>query len=118
MGLGYAPVKLANARKPDLLPVEIDALADKEAVHPSTPEHVAIQLELDELDRREVALAGGQGRTVPYVGPLLISVANRSGFAGAVVVGDQVVLGMIPMEDLDLVILQATRQVVPNPANP
>ena len=34
------------------------------------------------------------------------------------VLGDQVLLGAIPMEDMDLVVHPATRHVIPNPANP
>jgi len=118
MGLSYARLKLANARRPELAPVEVDPLADTAAVHLCIPEHVAIQLELDEVDRREVMLADGSRRNLPYVGPILLSVANRKGLAGATVLGNPVLLGAIPMEDLDLVVLPGTRQVVPNPANP
>jgi hypothetical protein len=39
------------------------------------------------------------------VGPIEIRVKNRVGFTGALVMGDQVLLGTIPMEDMDLVIL-------------
>jgi hypothetical protein len=124
MGLSYARVKLANACRPEfacrpeLQPVVVDALADAGAVHLRIPEQVAIQLELEEVDRREFATTDGSRRNLPYVGPILISVANRKGFTGAVVLGDQALLGMIPIADLDLVFLPATRQVVPNPANP
>lgn len=34
---------------------------------------------------------------------------NRVGFAGALVMGDQVLVGVIPMEDMDLVIIPKTR---------
>lgn len=118
MGLAYARVKLANPRLPDLASVEIDALADTGSVHLCIPEHIAIQLKLEEADRREVTLADGSRRLVSYVGPLLISVANRSGFGGAMVLGDQVLLGVIPMEDMDLVVNRKTQQVIANPANP
>ncbi|WP_201159280.1 hypothetical protein [Rhodoplanes elegans] len=79
---------------------------------------MALQLELDELDRREVTVADGSRRRVPYVGPILVSVANRRGVAGAMVLGTEVLLGAIPMEDMDLVVVPATRDVIPNPANP
>jgi clan AA aspartic protease len=118
MGLAYARVTLANPRRPDLGPVEVDALADTGAVHLCIPEHVALQLELDEFDRREVALADGSRRILSYVGPISIAVANRKGLGGAMVLGDQVLLGAIPMEDMDLVVHPGTRQVIPNPANP
>jgi hypothetical protein len=34
------------------------------------------------------------------------------------VLGDEVLLGAIPMEDMDLVVRPAMRDVVPNPQNP
>ena len=111
-------IRLANVRRPDLQPVEVDALADTGALHLCIPEHVAIQLELDEFDRREVTLADGSRRIVSYVGPLLLTVANRKGLAGAMVLGNEVLLGAIPVEDLDLVVVPGTRRVMPNPANP
>src|SRR5262245_62085486 len=118
MGLAYARVKLANPRLPDLAPIETDALADTGSVHLCIPEHVAIQLKLEEFDRREVTLADGSRRSVSYVGPLSIFVANRRGLGGAMVLGDQVLLGAIPMEDMDLIVNPKTNQVIPNPANP
>src|SRR6266508_825144 len=118
MGLAHARVTLSNPRLPDLAPVEVDALADTGAVHLYIPEHIALQLELEEFDRREVALADGSRQVVSYVGPLAISIANRRGIAGAMVLGNQVLRGAIPMEDMDLVVHPRTQQVVPNPENP
>lgn len=118
MGLAHARVKLTNPRLPDLAPVEVDALADMGAVRLCIPEHVALQLKLEEFDRREVTLADGSRKSVSYVGPLALAVANRKGLAGAMVRGDQVLLGAIPMEDMDLVVHPRTQQVVPNPENP
>jgi hypothetical protein len=40
------------------------------------------------------------------------------GFAGALVMGDQVLLGAIPMEDMDLVVIPAERKLAVNPRNP
>jgi clan AA aspartic protease len=118
MGLAYARVKLANPRLPELAPVEVDAVADTGAVHLCIPEHVANQLKLDVFDEQEVTQADGTRRLLPYGGPISIAVANRKGLAGAMVLGDQVLLGAIPMEDMDLVVHPGTRQVIPNPANP
>ena len=118
MGLAHARIKLANPRLPELAPIEVDALADPGSVHLRIPEHVAIQLRLEEFDRREVTLADGSRRGVSYVGPISIFVGNRQGFAGAMVLGNQVFLGAIPMEDMDLVVNPKTRQVIANPANP
>jgi clan AA aspartic protease len=118
MALVGVQVRLENIRRPDLAPVEAPALADTGALRLCVPEHVALQLGLDEFDRREVTLADGSRRLVSYVGPLLVTVANRKGLAGAMVLGTEILLGAIPMEDLDLVVVPGTRQVIPNPANP
>lgn len=118
MGLAYARVKLVNARRPDLAAIEVDALADTGALHLCIPEHIALQLQLDELEKREVTIADGSKRLVSYMGPIIVSVHNRQCFAGAMVIGNQPLLGAIPMEDMDLVVLPGTRQVGVNPENP
>ncbi len=118
MGLTRARVRLANARRSDLAAVEVNALADTGALHLCIPDHVAIQLQLDELEKREITVADGSKRLVPYMGPVVISFANRQCYAGAMVLGDETLLGAIPMEDMDLVVLPGTQQVVVNPANP
>ena len=118
MGLVNAKLVLANPRKPELKPVEADALADRRAVHLCITEHVRIQLELEQIDEKEVTLANGTRQLVPYVGPVELRFKNRIGFAGALVLGDQVLLGAIPMEDIDLVIVPKTRTLDVNPGSP
>lgn len=70
MGLTNAKILLRNAKRPELQPLEVDALTD------------------------------GSRKVVPYVGHIEIRFKNRVGFAGALVVGDRVILGAIPMEDM------------------
>lgn len=118
MGLTHTTVKLSNPRQPELSPIEVEALVDTAAAHLCIPEHIAAQLALDEAERREVTLADGSRRLLPYVGPIAIAFSNRRCFTGAMVLGNEVLLGAIPMEDLDLVIHPLTRQVTVNPANP
>ena len=118
VGLVNARIILRNAGNPAIEPVEVEALADSGAVHLCIPEHVRIQLKLESLHEKEVTLADGSNRRVPYVGPLEIRFKNRVGFAGALVMGDFVLLGAIPMEDMDLVILPKERRLDVNPASP
>ena len=98
--------------------MEVEALADTGAVHVCIPAHVQVQLRLDAVDEKEVTLADGSRRLVPYVGPIELRYANRVGFVGALVLGDQPLLGAIAMEDMDLVVVPKTRQVVVNPESP
>ena len=118
MGLDQARVNLANPRRPDLAPVEVDALADTGPVHLCLPEHIVLQLQLEEHEKREATFADGSRRLISYVGPVSVSFANRLCFTGAMVLGDEPLLGAIPMEDMDLVVLPRTREVAVNPANP
>jgi len=119
MGLVNAKIALRNPRNPDLAPVEVvDALADSGSVHLCIPEHVRIQLELEKIDNKEVTLADGTRKLVPYVGPIELRFKNRIGFAGALVMGDQVLFGAIPMEDMDLLIIPKTRLLDVNPNSP
>jgi clan AA aspartic protease len=117
MGLVNSKVILINPRKPDLESVEIDALADTGAVHLCIPEHIQIQLQLEEINKKDVTLADGE-KLVPYVGPIELRFKNRIGFSGALVMGDQVLLGAIPMEDMDLIVIPKTRTIEVNPSSP
>lgn len=118
MGLVNARIILKNPRIPELEQVEVEALVDTGAVHLCIPEHIRIQLELEEIDKKDVTLADGSEKLVSYVGPIEIRFKNRVGFSGALVMGDQVLLGTIPMEDMDLVVIPKTRTIDVNPNSP
>jgi clan AA aspartic protease len=117
MGLVNGKLVLKNSRKAELKPMEVDALADSGSVFLCIPSHVSVQLELEELTKKEVTLADGSTKFVPYVGPVELHFKNRSGFFGAIVMGDQVLLGAIPMEDMDLIIIPKTRTLDVNPSS-
>ena len=118
MGIVSAKIVLNNPRMPELQPVEVQAIADSGAVHLCIPEHVRVQLRLEVIAEKEVVLADGSIRTVAYAGPVQIRFKNRVGFVGALIMGDQVLVGAIPMEDMDLVIIPKTRTLDVNPASP
>jgi len=118
MGIVTAKIVLKNPRLPDLEPFEAHAIADSGAVHLCIPEHVRVQLRLEVISDKEVVLADGTVRSVPYAGPVQIQFKNRVGFAGALVMGDQVLIGAIRMEDMDLVIIPLPRTLDVNPASP
>jgi len=118
MGLVAAKVLLGNPKDSGLEAIEVETLVDTGSVHLCIPEHIQIQLKLEEIDKKEVTLADGSKKVVPYVGPVQIRFKNRTGFAGALVMGDQVLLGAIAMEDLDLVVLPKERTLAVNPNSP
>ncbi len=118
MGLVNGKLLLKNPRLPKLASVDVVALADSGALHLCIPKHVQIQLKLAAIDNKEVTVADGSKKLVPYVGPIELRFKNRVGFAGALVMGDQVLLGAIPMEDMDLIIIPKTRTLDLNPDSP
>jgi clan AA aspartic protease len=118
MGLVRTMLTLKNPRHPELEGINVEARADTGSVHMCIPEHVKLQLGLQECDRKEVTLTDGSARLVPYVGPLEIHFKNRVGFGGAIVMGNEVLLGAIPMEDMDLVVSPKSRTVDVNPDSP
>ena len=118
MGPTTTKLELRNPRRSDLPAVEVDALADTGSDLMCIPPRVQRQLGLEAAEIRTIVLADGTRRSVPYVGPLQLRFANRTGFGGALVMGDQPLLGAIAMQDMDLVVIPRTRRVVVNPLSP
>ncbi len=118
MGLVYTSLTLSNPVIQELKSITISALVDTGSTYLCIPEHIAYQLQLKEHQKREVTLADGSIRQVPYVGPIQVNFDNRVCFVGAMVLGDSVLLGAVPMEDMDLVVHPKTFSVVVNPNNP
>lgn len=118
MGLIVATVTLGNPRRDDIAAMQVPCLVDTGAVHLCIPEHVRIQLDLKAENVKEVTLADGSKSLVPYVGPIEIRFKNRVGYVGALVLGDQALLGAIPMEDMDLVITPREQKLDVNPESP
>lgn len=118
MGLSYAELELTNPRFPEIPAVKVRALADTGTMLLCVPERMVRRLDLEQIEERVVTVADGRRLSVPYVGPILVRFGNRRAFAGALVLGDEVVMGAVQMEDMDLVVSPATRQVTVNPASP
>lgn len=118
MGYVHAEIELKNPRLPQLKPLATKAMVDTGALMLCIPEHVALQLELEENRKREVTTADGSRHKVPYVGPIEVIFENRNCFVGALVMGDEVLLGTVPMEDMDLIVSPSHRKLVVNPESP
>lgn len=118
MGITRAALRLANDARADLEEIDVEALVDTGALHLCIPEHVALQLQLKDSGIREVTLADGHVQQVRYVSPVRIELLRRVCVTGALVLGDQVLLGAIPMEDMDLVVEPARQRVSVNPRAP
>lgn len=118
MGYVYADIELSNPKNSGLNKIAVRALADTGALTLCIPEHIRVQLQLEEVEKREVTVAEGRRTLVPYVGPVWVHFQNRGCFVGALVIGDDVLLGAVPMEDMDLVVCPSSRSVIVNPQSP
>ena len=118
MGQIHAKIRLSNPRRTELTPIDVDALVDAGVITVCIPEHLAIQLGLETLEDREVTTADGKRILCPYAGPVRVTFENRNSFTGALILGDSVLLGSIPIEDMDLIIHPASRTLMRNPDSP
>lgn len=118
MVLVYAEIELANPRAAAQKALRAKSLVDTGSLHLCIPEHIALQLGLEELYKREVRTADGKSHLVPYMGPVTVKFENRGCFTGALVFGDEVLLGAVPMEDMDILVSPATQSLVVNPDSP
>ena len=118
MGFIYTEIQLTNLLSPEKGSYTARALVDTGALHLCIPQHIAFQLNLKQLEEREVTIADGSTKLVPYVGPVKVTFQNRNCFTGAMVLGEEVLLGAIPMEDMDLVVQPALLKVTVNPESP
>lgn len=83
-------------------------------------EYIAVQLGFDtsEVGTREGVLADGSRKAVPMIGPLRVYFADRYCDLSALVLGDEPLIGAVPMEMMDLVLHPASQTLGVNPASP
>ena len=118
MGLVYSEITLRNPVQGQLQSMTVQCLVDTGATYLVLPQHVATQLNLTPIEHREATTADGSSHEVPYAGPVQVSFEDRNCFVGAVIMGDEVLLGAVPMEDMDLVVHPKLRKLSVNPASP
>ncbi len=104
-----------NPRLPHLSVITAHALVDTGCTCLCIPESICAQLALETLETREAELADGSRKFVRYVGPVEVRFRGRAAYCGALVMGDQVLLGVIPMEDMDLIVVPKTQTLEFNP---
>ncbi|MDD2863241.1 MAG: clan AA aspartic protease [Methylococcales bacterium] len=118
MGLTYAKLTLTNLFGKQQ--IEINALVDTGATFMCVTEEIALQLGFDttEVSQQVVMLADGHQRKVPRIAPIEIAFENRSYITEAVVLGNEPLLGVIPMEAMDLVVHPRLQTLAINPLHP
>ena len=130
MGLIYAEIELVNStdlalakrgviEASEVKRQKVRALVDSAAAMLVIPEHLQLQLDIPEIERREAVTADGKVHIVPVVGPVNVHFKNRLATCNAMVIGnDEVLLGAIPLEELDVVMDPRSRTLDVNPESP
>ncbi|WCT72298.1 clan AA aspartic protease [Sphingomonas naphthae] len=118
MGVVYAPIKLSNLLRDDLQPVEVDALVDSGAINLCIPEIVQRELGLTVKRTRVAQMADGSLLEVGIVEPVTVQFENRITTTTAMVLGNEVLLGAIAMQDMDVMIDPRNERLILPPDRP
>lgn len=118
MDLTYAKLKLTNLFTRQQ--IEVNSLVDTGARFMRVTEEIALQLGFDtsEVSQQVVTLADGHQRKVPEIAPIEIAFENRRYVTEAVVLGDEPLLGVIPLEAMDLIVDPRQHALIVNPRHP
>ena len=129
MGEVRVKVKLTNAldralaRRGQITEKEIRnyeayALVDTGAVSSVVPANVMEQLGLQVDGYRLDEYADGRKDRVELTEPVTFDIIGRTTTEGAMVLGDEVIIGQTVLEVLDLLVDCNNHKVIPNPAHP
>lgn len=95
-----------------------DALVDTGAMRCVLPVFVVERLGLQRLGRTVVQVADGRFIEVDVTAPFFVELQGRMTVEDALVMGDQVLLGVTVLEKLDLLVDCPHQCLIPNPAHP
>ncbi len=128
MGLIYADIELVSAEdvalarkghisEKNIKRINVSALVDSGAYMMCVNEHIKSQLDLPVVDTIEAELADGSIQNMLVVGPLILNFKNRTTSCNAAVLPgeSEVLLGAIPMEDMDVVLVPKLQTIDVNP---
>jgi clan AA aspartic protease len=131
MGLVYAEIELINAidlglakrsiiDEEEVKRMHVSMLVDTGSVYMCINETVQEQLQLQTVEKRKGQLANGTVVEYDVVGPIEVKFKNRRCVVDAMVLpGDnEMLLGAIPLEDMDVLIHPYRRELIVNPEHP
>ena len=131
MGLVYAEITLENSvdavlaergklSNKDIKKIEVRALVDSGAAMLTINDTLAKQLDLGVLDSATIELADGTHSKRELAGPVTIRFKNRMACCSALVLpgANEVLLGAIPLEAMDVIIDPLAEQLIVHPDRP
>ncbi len=104
--------------KDEVRSYEADALIDTGAVSSVIPANVMKMLGLLSRGERVAEYADGRKDRVELTEPIIFDIIGRETEEGAMVLGDEVIIGQTILEVLDLPVDCNNQKVIPNPAHP
>jgi clan AA aspartic protease len=131
MGVIYAEITLINAidlglakrhiiGEEEVKRINVNMLVDTGSVYMCINENVQAQLQLSVVEKRKGQLADGRIVEYDVVGPIEVRFKNRRCVVDAMVLpGDnELLLGAIPLEDMDVLIHPYRQELIVNPEHP
>jgi clan AA aspartic protease len=131
MGQVYVDLILENAADTDfadagyisrkkIRTMKVNALIDSGAMTLTINEKIAKKLGLKIQKQTEVTLADGSYRKCDYAGPVFIHFENRIACCLALILpgADEVLLGVIPLEEMDVIIDPVNQKLAVHPDRP
>ena len=131
MGIVYADIELMNAidlglakrhqiGEEEVKRMHVNMLVDTGSVYMCINETVQEQLQLTLVEKRKGQLADGSVVEYDVVGPIEVRFKNRRCVVDAMVIpGDnELLLGAITLEDMDVLIHPYRRELIVNPDHP
>ncbi len=131
MGLVYAEIELINAidlgnarldriTEDEVERIRVNMLVDSGSMYMCINEDVREQLQLSVVEKRKGILADGSLTEYDVAGPIEVRFKNRRCVVDAIVLpgNNELLLGVIPMEDMDVLIDPVRRELIVNPEHP
>jgi clan AA aspartic protease len=131
MGLIYAEIELINADdlalvrrfkigEEEIKSMKVNMLVDTGSVYMCINETVREQLDLAILEKRKGQLADGSIVEYEVAGPIEVRFKNRRCVVDAMVLpgNNEMLLGAIPLEDMDVLVHPYKQELIVNPEHP
>lgn len=116
--LDRALARRGKIRTDEIRTYEADALVDSGSVSSVVPANVMNQLGLQSDGQRTAEYADGRNEVVELTEPITFSIIGRETAEGAMVLGNEVIIGQTILEVLDMQVDCRNRILIPNPAHP
>ncbi|MDZ4758312.1 MAG: clan AA aspartic protease [Bacteroidota bacterium] len=131
MGLVYADIEIINYAdetlsedgylpKENIRKMQVTAMADSGAIRLAINENIKDILGLRVRQQLNISLADGTKRTLDVAGPIRLKFKDRHCITDAFVLpnNEEPLIGAVPMELMDLVIIPSENKLVYNPLHP